>query len=197
MSQAMINQMVAAVEEGYTPRSVWETSLTYAPGSTVKVNKATTVTDPQSGSTFTIPEGEVVSILAVGGGPSGNDHHVELKDGRQAIVPYYDLGESELKKSDENLNEMSDLVGVVAKITLTKPLPQSAIDWLGGVGEGAYADYGVMLPYSPLSDSDSSVSFLMKADDQDTLDSAIEVLKKVSGASYKSDASASLTDWNK
>ena len=192
MTQEMIKQMVAAVEGGYTPRSVWETSLTFAPGSTVKVNKATTGTDPQTGASISIPEGEVVSILAVGGGPSGVDHHVRLKDGRQAIVPFYDLGESSLERDGSELNE-SDLVGIVSKITLAKPLPQSTIDWLAG----GYQDYGVELPYAPQADSGSATTFLMKATDQETLDAAIEALKKVAGASYKSDAAASLTDWAK
>lgn len=193
MIQKMVEQMVAAVEEGYTPRSVWETSLTFAPGSTVKVNKATTGTDPVSGASITIPEGEVVSILGIGGGTSGVDHHVLLKDGRQAIVPFYDLGEASLMREDGSSLYESDLIGVVSKITLAKPLPQSAIDWLGG----GYFDYGVELPYTPQTDSTSSTTFLMKAEDQDMLDAAIESLKKVAGASYKSDSPASLTDWAK
>jgi len=189
MYNKLIDQMVTAVEAGYTPRSVWETSLTYAPGSTAKVNKATTGKDPSTGAAIAIPEGDVVSIIGVGGGDSGNDHHVLLKDGRQAYVPYYDLGESTLSKADE-INE-NDLVGVVSKVTLSKPLPQSAIDWLSG----GYVDYGVELPHTPQADSSSSTSFLMKAEDQEMLDGALEALKKVAGASYKSSASASLTDW--
>lgn len=195
MSQEMIKQMVAAVEEGYSPRSVWETSLTFAPGATVKVNKATTGTDPQTGASVSIPEGEVVSILGIGGGPSGTDHHVLLKDGRQAIVPFYDLGEATLLRRapyDQAIYE-SDLIGVVSKITLAKPLPQSTVDWLAG----GHQDYGVELPYSPQADSGTAITFLMKADDQEMLDAAIEALKKVAGASYKSSTSASLTDWAK
>lgn len=192
MSHEMIKQMVAAVEEGYTPRSVWETSLTFAPGSTVKVNKATTGKDPQTGAAISVPEGEVVSILGVGGGTSGVDHHVLLKDGRQAVIPFYDLGESSLEKDDgDQVNE--SLVGVVAKITLTKPLPQSAVDWL----KSGYYDYGVALPYKPQADSSSATSFLMKAEDQETLDGAVEALKKVAGSSFKSSSPATLTDWDK
>ena len=188
MSNPLIDQMVSAVEEGYTPRSVWETSLTYAPGSTVKVNKATTGKDPDTGAAVSVPEGEVVSIIGVGGGETGNDHHVLLKDGRQAFIHYYDLGESILQREyiDEN-----NLVGVVSKVTLSKPLPQSTVEWL----TGGYRDYGVELPYKPQADSSSATSFLMKAEDQEMLDGALDALKRVSGASYKGDASASLTDW--
>jgi hypothetical protein len=48
LESTMMEQMVAAVEDGYTPESVWETSLTFSPGSSVKVNKSTTGTDPGS-----------------------------------------------------------------------------------------------------------------------------------------------------
>ena len=190
MSNELINQMIAAVEDGYTPRSVWETSLTYAPGSTAKVNKATTGKDPETGAAVSVPEGEIVSIIGVGGGDTGNDHHVLLKDGRQAFISYYDLGESTLRKDSVDEN---DLVGIVSKVTLSKPLPQSAIDWMSG----GYLDYGVELPHTPQADSSTSTTFLMKAEDQEMLDGALEALKKVAGASYKSAAVSSLTDWAK
>lgn len=186
----VIDQMVAAVEEGFTPRSVWETSLTYSPGSAVKVNKATTAQLYPDGGSVSIPEGTKVSIVGVGGGASGVDHHVMLPDGRQAIVPFYNLGESTLKKPSNPVEE-NQLVGSVAKVTLAKPLPQSALDWL----KDEYYDWGVNLPSAPQSDSSTSVTFLMKAEDQETLDAAIEALKRVAGASFKSSAAASLTDW--
>lgn len=189
MSSEMIEQMVTAVQDGYRARSVWETSLTYAPGSSVKVNKATSATDPNTGASLTIPEGEVVTILGVGGGPSGVDHHVLRPNGSQAIVPFYNLGESTLKKNGASLSEA--LVGVVKKVVLTKPLPQSVIDWVGG----GYADYGVELPDVPMDDSSSAVTFLMKSEDEEMMSSAMDSLKKAAGGSFKSEADSDLTAW--
>lgn len=195
MSAEAIERMVALVEQGYTPRSVVESSLTFSPGSSVKVNRTTPATDPSNGSSITVPEGEVVTILGVGGGDSGNDGHVLRADGSsQAIIPYQALGEALVKEDEEPGQPIEEgLTGVVSKITLAKPLPQSVTDWLGG----GYHDYDVQLPYHPQADSSSSVTFLMKAPDEDMLEMAKDTLKKMAGASYKSDAESNLTDWQK
>lgn len=197
MSDKMIEQMVNAVESGFSPRSVWESSLTYSPGSTVKVNKSTSAVDAVSGATFTIPEGEVVSILGVGGGKTGNDHHIVTKDGRQAFINYYDLGESELQQSsdeDDNKDSIDEgVVGFVKKVTLEKPLPTSATDWL----TNGYYDWGVELPDMPSSDTKTAVTFVMKARTQSAMDAAVATLKDRCGSSYKSDADATLEDWAK
>ncbi|MCG8435651.1 MAG: hypothetical protein MJA83_16630 [Gammaproteobacteria bacterium] len=192
MSSDVIDRMVSLVEDGYAPDSVWESSLTFHPGSSVKINQTVTAVDPSTGSSVTVPEGEVVTVLGVGGGDSGNDGHVLRADGAsQAIVPYRAMGEN-LRKVGENPIEES-LSDVVAKVTLSKPLPASVVSWLR-VG---YMDYEVSLPMHPESDSASSITFLMKARDQEMLDMAKEHLKKEAGSSYKSDAVASMTDWEK
>ncbi len=192
MSSELIEQMVDLVGEGYTPNSIWEHSLTWHGGSEVKVNKATTGHDPITKASISVPEGTVVTIHGTGGGHSGNDPHCRLPDGRQAIIPYYDLGEAHLEKVDDDGNPISEeITGAVAKVSLTKPLPQSAIDWVGG----GYMDYGVELPDMPSADSSSAVTFLMKAEDEETLESAIDSLKKFAGASFKSTSSATLVDW--
>jgi len=117
MSQ-LINSMIKAVHEGHDPREVLETSLTYPPGSSVKVNKATTAKDPVSGATFSVPEGTVATILGVGGGESGVDHHVSLPGGKQGIIPFMDLGEAEEfsdKEKKAMMSSVRDLVKKVAK----------------------------------------------------------------------------------
>ena len=193
MSSEMINRMVQLVsEEGYTPKSVWESSLSIHIGSTARVNKTTTATEYQTGNSLSVPEDTVVTVIGVGGGHSGADHHVLLPDGRQAVIPFYDLGEGFEKEGEEN-TVSEGLTGAVAKVSLTKPLPQSALEWL----KGGYMDYGVSLPGTPSDDSEKAVSFMMKSEDQGMLDSALEALKKVAGATFKSSAAATLTDWNK
>ena len=124
----LIDSMIDAVQAGSDPREVYESSLTYPPGSSVKVNKATTGTDPNTGSSVSVPEGTVVTIIGVGGGESGVDHHVQLPDGDQAVIPFADLGEAEDKGfSDKEKKAMlksaadlvkkvvGDLVGVKLK----------------------------------------------------------------------------------
>lgn len=180
---SMIDQMIELVNEGLDPRAVVEATLSLHPGSTAKVNKSTTGKDPHSEATFAIPEGSVVTVIGIGGGDSGTDHHVQLEDGRQAIIPFMDLGESILQQEE--------LTGAVAKVTLAKPLPQSALDFLSG----EYADYGVELPENPEADSAASVTFLMKAEDEESLEMGIDHLKKLAGASFKSSAAATVLDW--
>lgn len=189
MGSKLIDMMVSAVEEGYTPRSVVETSLVFGPGARAKVNKATTAKDYHTGAAVTIPEGTVVTVIGVGGGDTGNDHHVMLPNGNQAVVPFYDLGESMLQQ--EHVDEMMLTSGVVKKITLSKPLPQSAIEWL----EAGYMDFDVELPAVPDKDDDKSVVFMMKGEDEVMLDAAIGDLKTAAGTSFKSVAPASLGDW--
>jgi len=195
MANELIEQMVELVEQGYTPLSVWESTLTYHAGSAVKVNKATTGKDPETGSSIAVPEGTVVTIVGVGGGESGNDPHVQLPSGQQAIIPFYDLGEGEVGLSkgdalDEDVQE--ELTGVVHKVTLSKPLPQGAVDWLAS----GYMDYGVELPDTPSDDSASAVSFLMKGEDEETVEAALEGLKKEAGTSFKSSSAATMVDWS-
>ena len=190
MSADAIHSMVDLVGQGYTPNSVWESSLTYHIGSSVKINQTISGEDPVSGAAVTVPEGEVVTIIAIGGGNSGNDGHVLRADGEsQAIIPRVALGESLKKVGEETTSE--DLTGVVTKVTLSKPLPQSVVDWL----QGGYMDYEVMLPMNPQSDSATALTFFMKAEDEEMLTMAVDTLKKMAGASYKSDAAATLTDW--
>ncbi len=188
MASDIVTRMVGLVEKGNDPKHVLESSLSYGPGSSVKVNKATTGTDPQTGGSVSIPEGTLVTILGIGGGDSGSDHHAQLQDGRQVIIPFADLGES-FESNDDDLDE--DLTGSVVQVVLSKPLPDGAVSWL----EGGFMDYGVQLPSEPMKDDSGSVTFLMKADDKEMLDSALEVLKREAGASFKSSKDASLTDW--
>ncbi len=70
MASDLVSRMVSLVERGHSPGKVLESSLNYGPGSSVKVNKATTGKDPQTGGSISIPEGTVVSILGIGGGNS-------------------------------------------------------------------------------------------------------------------------------
>jgi hypothetical protein len=116
MSRELINSMVNAVNEGHSPRKVLETSLTYAPGSSVRVNKATRGTDPDTGASVSVPEGTVVTIIGVGGGGSGVDHHVRLESGDQAVIPFMDLGEADdAEFSDKELKAMMSSVRDLVK----------------------------------------------------------------------------------
>ncbi len=185
-SLGLINSMVTRVTAGHDPDSVWETSMRYGLGNSVKVNKATTAREEGTGNSVSVPEGTVVTISNIGGGKSGLDHVVRLPDGRNVTVPFADLGEA----FPDSTNE--ELVGSVTKVVLSKPLPQSAIDWI----TSGYMDLGVELPSEPEDDSATSMSFLMKGEDQEMLDFALEDLKKVAGTSFKSSKPASLNDWN-
>lgn len=224
-----IDAMVSMVQDGYTPRSVWEGTLSLHPGSSAKVNKATTGMDPQSGASVSVPEGSMVTIVGVGAGDSGVDHLVQLDDGKKIVIPHADLGESELvkveAKDDPDMKKYEceecgaimesgdapgkceecgsekmklvaqkkeELTGAVAKITLAKPLPQSAMDWVSG----GYMDYAVELPETPMDDSAKEVSFLMKAEDEDMLAGGVEALKKAAGSSFKSSAPSTMVDWS-
>lgn len=182
MANPMIESMVKAVQQGRKPRNVWETSLTYAPGSTQKLNKDTSAS-LREGGTVSLKAGSTVTVVGIGGGSSGVDHHVQLPDGREAFIPFYDLGES-VRES---------LADVVMKVTLNKPLPQSVIDWL----RNGYYDWGVNMPERPAADSATSVTFYMKAAEQNVLDIAVEELKKLAGTSFKSADFAALTDFYK
>lgn len=192
MASDMIKQMVAAVERGFTPRSVVEATLVYKPGSNVKVNKSTTGVDYHTKASVTIPEGTLVSVVGVGAGPSGVDHHVMLPDGKQVIIPFADLGESILKRARNRIREMELLTGSVVKVSMIKPLPQSVLDWL----QVNYMDFGVELPPVPLVDDDSSLVFMMKGESPECLETAIDDLKSWAGASFKSADPVSLTDWS-
>jgi len=247
----MIEKMIALTQKGYPSANVWETSMQYALGSPVKVNKDTTATEVDTGSSVSLTAGTVVTIVDIGGGPSGVDHVAMLEDGRRVVIPYADLGEcvqSEKLKEQEfediaskyggwfvDYNKIKgtakysfntamdaedfareveergastgivrstvyvqesvdeDITGSVIKVVLNKPLPQSVVDWV----ERGYVDYGVELPSVPQADDAKSVTFLMKSEDADMLNSAVESLKKIAGASFKSSADATMIDWNK
>lgn len=92
MADKIIEHMVRLVQRGVNPRKVWETSMTYHPGATVMINKATTAKKLNSQESIDVAKDTLVTIVGVGGGPSGHDMHCRLPDGTQAIVPFYDLG---------------------------------------------------------------------------------------------------------
>jgi len=177
-----VHEMISQVANGANAREVIESSLVFHPGSTARVNKATTAQKYMSDGTVSVPYGTVASIMAVGGGPSGNDHPVLLPDGTQAVIPFNDLGES----------VEEGLTGAVVKITLTKPLPRSATQWL----EGGYVEDGMCIPDVPSNDDQKELTFLMKAADDEAIEIGISRVKRVAGASFKSSAAASLNDWN-
>jgi len=188
MANPLIEQMVTAVGKGYRPKHVWESSLNFHPGSPVKVNKATTG-ELLGGGSVAIPEGSVVTVVGVGGGPSGVDHQVMLQDGRQAVVPFADLGEEVLRarKVSEQITD------VAAKVTLSKPLPDGCTAFL----TSGYTSMGVELPHTPSSDSDSAMTFYVKAPSTEVMQAFLSQLEKCAGASFKSSAEATLTDYQK
>jgi len=96
----LIENMIGLVQGGFTPRSVWESTMSLHIGSAAKVNKDTTATEYEKDTKIPLKAGDVVTVVALGAGDSGNDHHVQLADGRQAIVPFYDLGESLVESED-------------------------------------------------------------------------------------------------
>lgn len=104
----LIEAMVKAVEDGYTPESVYETSLTYHPGSKIRVNKATTGKKWPDGGDVAIPKGAVVSVVGVGGGPSGKDTLCRMDNGDQAYIPFYDLYEDTLQKDEDLFGSNKD-----------------------------------------------------------------------------------------
>lgn len=194
----VIEQMIRAVRDGYTPRSVFESTLSLHPGSTARVNKDTTVA-LQDGGTAPIARGEVVSIVGVGGGVSGTDHFVQLSDGRKGTVPFYDLGESTLRRAKRVVREADEPAEDdgdprIVRVELTKPLSQEAEDWLK---TGYKSEDGLELPQMPEDDQPDGVSFLMKAKDQECLGKALGELKKVAAENIKKIEPASEDDWTK
>ena len=263
----LIEQMIKSVQDGYTPRSVYEATLTYHPGSTVRVNKDTTGILFPTGGDVSVPHGTIVSIVGVGAGPSGKDHLVRLPDGQQATIPFYNLGESVLRrfksrtedllppdkdKKEDDPSRTDDEPGFppaedddtdlmhpegddevedddklpteaedpdkptetddkdddpaegdaepdvddderIVRVELTKPLSPEAEDWL----KSGYKEAGMDIPELPEDDQPDSVSFLMKAKDQESLGKGIGDLKKVAGESIQKIEPASKEDWDK
>ena len=264
----LVEHMVRAVRRGFTPRSVYETTLTYHPGSQVKVNKDTVGKD-NTGGDVSIPGGTVVSVTGVGGGTSGHDFVVALPDGKQVTVPFMDIGESMLVRSRRKVREdddddnykkdkkeaagdicpncgSADVVSQgsvgggsalkckdcgneytvpkefedssdddkdengdddrnedgddkdedddtrVVRVSLAKPLSAEAEDWL----KQGYKESGVELPSMPEHDEPDSVSFLMKAKDQEDLAKAIGELKDVAAENIQKVEPASSEDWD-
>lgn len=221
MSKPVIEQMVRAVTDGYSPRSVYETSLTYHPGSTVKVNKDTKGMSFPDGAEVAVTKGSLVNIVGVGAGPSGKDHLVRLPDGSQATIPFYDLGESKLRRvREDDPTRSDDEPGMASKpeaddeptetddnddpdeddddarvvrVELSKPLSSEAEDWL----KSGYKEAGIELPDMPEDDQPDNVTFLMKAKDQEGLGKAIGELKKVAAENIAKIEPASKEDWMK
>lgn len=228
-----VKYAVKLASMGLTPDKVLESSLTFHPGARIRA-KVGTSGMKEDGSTISIPEGTVMTVIGVGGGQSGVDPLVQLPSGEIVNVPFdqvmegvklrrrgrksegrrpsegrrrffrfeADDSDDDMKKKKEKekkdkerekekKDQNEDLTGAVASVTLAKPLPDGAKTWL----EAGHMDYGVMLSMSPTADSAAAVSFLMKADDEDMLMSALELLKKIAGASFKSSKDATLMDW--
>lgn len=92
MASKMIEQMVRLVQRGHSPKKVWESSLCFAPGSSVLVNQDTEAKVYMTNESTRVAKGTVVTIVGVGGGNSGVDHHARLPDGKQVIIPFAALG---------------------------------------------------------------------------------------------------------
>lgn len=225
MRRDILEQMVQAVRKGYTARSVFETSLTWHPGSSVRINKDTTGKLINDGGDVAIPKGSVVTVVGVGGGESGKDTLCLLPSGQQATIPFYDLGEGVLRRKGKKLKEepepgteddpkpdeddpdheegASDKDDEedgsdderIVRVELTKPLSAEAEDWL----KGGYKeeDHGAELPDQPEDDQPDSMKFLMKAKDETALGSAIGALKKVAGENLVKIEPASKEEWKR
>jgi len=103
MKRSIIEQMVRAVQDGYTCRSVYEAAMVYRPGMTLKVNKDTQGT-AMDGTVVDVSKGTVVSVVGIGVGRDPEApgvqsiHTVQLPDGNRVNIPFYDLGEGVLRK---------------------------------------------------------------------------------------------------
>ncbi len=194
----IVDAAVELASMGLDHDKVLEATLSYGPGRRLRVKSGTTATKDGGGSVG-VPEGTVVTVIGVGGGRSGVDPVVQLPDGTVATVPFDKVMEgiesSDFDSNDDTGDDKANegVVGSVARVTLAKPLPEAARAWLSK----GYFEYGISLPPAPESDSASSVTFLMKAEDDDVLESTIELLKKMAGASFKSSKAATLVDWDK
>jgi hypothetical protein len=183
----LIEKMVSMVRGGMDPRSVMEHMVTYSPGMSLKVNKATTGTEDGTGSFVPVAQGTVVSVILAGAGNSGADPLVLLPDGRKVVLPFMDVFESISRRKNRMSEQLTD---VYATVTLTKPIPSGLISCLSG---GQLQ--GVTLPEHPLTDTDTNLSFLMRACTQGEMDAAIECIKVQAGTSFESSASAVADDW--
>lgn len=90
-SNKLIEKMVRLVQRGHSPQKVWESSLSLHPGSMAQVNKSTTAKAFQGNESVSVSKGTNVTVVGVGGGESGVDHHVQLPDGKHVVIPFSDL----------------------------------------------------------------------------------------------------------
>ena len=90
----MVEHMVRLAQRGLKPSKVVESTLSFHPGSSAQVNKDTTAVGYQSNETLSVAKNTLVTIVGIGAGPSGVDHHVRLPDGKQVVIPFYDLNSS-------------------------------------------------------------------------------------------------------
>lgn len=87
MSNELIEKMISAVECGGDAAQVWESTLVYGLGTSVKIKDDLTA-KTQAGEDVQVTKGTVATICGVGGGHAGLDKLVDLPSGKKVVIPF-------------------------------------------------------------------------------------------------------------